>query len=791
MSDIRDTLQQTLGGSYRIERELGGGGMSRVFVATDKSLEREIVIKVLAPELAAGVSAERFQREIQVAARLQHALIVPLLTAGGANGLPYYTMPFVQGESLRERLERTRVSPAEALNILRDVGEALDYAHQKGVVHRDIKPGNILLTQHHALVTDFGIAKALGVATRMQTGLTSAGLALGTPVYMAPEQATGDPSTDYRADIYSFGAVAYELLAGRPPFAGKTAAALVVAHATEPPVPLADLEPVLPKRLTSLVMRCLEKNPAARPQSAQDLLKELSLVSSEISAATHSPAPRKRAWQSGMAIAAAALVMLIVVGGVIVARSLGRPPTEVRLAVLPFENLGPAADQYFADGIAEEIGNKLVGVNGLAVIGRSSAAHLRNAGAAPREIGRQLNADYVLDGSVRWARTASGESIVRVIPQLIRVSNAAQVWGGEPYEGTLAQVFALQNEIAERVTESVRLRLLPSQRTALRRPSSTSVAAYDKYLLGRHLWKQRGSALERAVENFQQAIELDPAFARAYSGLADSYVLFQTYGLATPSPGEAQARAQNAALRAIEIDSTLAEGYASLGLILHERWDYRGAYEQYRKAISLDPNYASALQWYGELLNQVGRYEESIAIGRKAVNLDPFSAVSRMVLSFPLAALGRYSDAETELQRAIEIDPRFANAYFHLARVYLEQGRNELARQTLERVGISAEHAALVTRQPRNPRERDAAVAAARTAAFDNDFWRAFYLAWLGERGGALDLLERGLEEREPRFRVILSVRAFDTLRDDARFERILDVAGVSDHKLRGAGFLR
>lgn len=793
MSDVRETLQQTLGGSYRIERELGGGGMSRVFVVTDTALEREIVVKVLAPELAAGVSAERFQREIQVAARLQHALIVPLLTAGGADGLPYYTMPFVQGESLRARLEKTgRLPQAEALSILRDIGEALDYAHQKGVVHRDIKPANILLTQHHALVTDFGIAKALGAAARAETGLTSAGFAVGTPAYMAPEQATGDPATDHRADIYSFGAVAYELLAGRPPFAGTTAAALVVAHATETPVPLDRLDPSLPTRLTSLVMRCLEKDPGARPKTAQELLHELSDLSAEMGAARQAPTDgTRRARRSRLAVGAIALVVLVAAGAVIVFRSVERPVTEVRLAVLPFENLGPAADQYFADGIAEEIGNKLTNVTGLAVIGRSSAAHLRNAGTAPREIGRQLDADYVLDGSVRWARTSSGESVVRVIPQLIRVSNAAQVWGGEPYDGALAQVFALQTEIAEKVTEAVRLRLLPSQRTALRRPSSNSVAAYDKYLLGRHLWKQRGAALQRAAENFQQAIELDPAFARAYSGLADSYVLFRTYSLGTVSREEAFGRARNAALRAIEIDSTLAEGHASLGLILNENWDYRGAYERYRRALELDPNYASAQQWYGELLNQAGRYEESITAGRKAVSLDPFSAVSRMVLSFPLAALRRYGEAETELQRAIEIDPRFTNAYFHLARVYLEQGRIDLARRTLERVGISPEDAAVVTRQPRNAREREQAIATARSAAFDNDFWRAFYLAWVGDRDGALDLLERGLEEHEPRFRIILSVRAFDPLRGDARFERILDSAGLSDRKLREAGLLR
>lgn len=791
MSDVRETLQQALGDGYRIDREIGGGGMSRVFVATDTMLAREIVVKVLPPELTAGVNTERFRREIQLVARLQHAYIVPLLLADTAEGLPYYTMPFVQGESLRARLEREGSIPyAEALRIMHDIAEALDYAHENGVVHRDIKPANILLTQYHALVTDFGIAKALGAAARVETGLTSAGFAIGTPAYMAPEQATADAATDHRADIYSFGAVAYELLAGRPPFTGTTAAALVVAHAVQSPRPISQLAPAISPRLASLVMRCLEKNPANRPQTTRDVLDELEQLSTSSSGA--SPLSRalpgwgrKKSW-----IAAASAVLVLSIAAVLVSLQMSEPgATEVRLAVLPFENLGPAADQYFAEGIAEEIGNQLAGLPGLTVIGRSGAAHLSRRGAAPHEIGTELRTDYVLDGSVRWARTASGESLVRVIPQLIRVSTAAQVWG-EPYEGRLAEVFALQTDIAEKVTQAVRLRLLPGQRAALRRPATTNVAAYDRYLLGRHLWKQRGPSLERATELFQEAIRLDSSFARAYSGLADSYILYPANSITSLTPEQARARAKSAALKALELDSTIAEVYTSLGLILVDE-DYRAAYNAYRRAIELDPGYATAHQWYGELLNFLGRYEESIAAGRKAVELDPFSAVARMVLAWPYSALRKYDLAERELLRALEIDPQFKPARMQLARFYVEQGKWEPARRSLEHLGAAPDDAVALARRPRNPGEWQRARQAAMRIPVPTLFHRAMFLSAIGERELALDLLERSLASRDYPLMNIRGMRALDPLRDEPRFHRIVDSLRLSDESLREAGLLR
>ena len=280
-SELRDQLQTTLGNTYTLERELGGGGMSRVFVAEDTALGRRIVVKVLPPEMASGVSIERFKREISLAARLQHPHIVPLLSAGEAGGVPYFTMPFIEGESLRGHLTRSGELPIkEAVHLLREVASALAYAHRKGVVHRDIKPENVLVTEQHAMVTDFGVAKAISAATQSGgDGLTSIGIALGTPAYMAPEQAVGDVATDHRADIYAFGVIAYELLTGRAPFAGRSIQAVMAAHIVETPEPITRHRAAIPASLAALVMRCLEKHPADRPQTADDILRELDDVS--------------------------------------------------------------------------------------------------------------------------------------------------------------------------------------------------------------------------------------------------------------------------------------------------------------------------------------------------------------------------------------------------------------------------------------------------------------------------------------------------------------------------------
>jgi serine/threonine-protein kinase len=443
-TDLRALLQSALGNAYTLERELGGGGMSRVFLAVEASLGRRVVIKVLPPELAAEVNVERFKREIQLAARLQHPHIVPLLAAGDLEGLLYYTMPFIDGESLRMRLSREGPVPiADAMRLLREVADALAYAHKHGVVHRDVKPENILLSDGHAAVADFGVAKALSASTST-SGTTTVGLVLGTLAYMAPEQAAGDPSTDQRADLYSLGIVAYELLTGKPPFAGRPAQAMLAAHATESPPNVLTRRPDLPPARAALVMRLLEKSPDERPQSADEVLRALDTSEAGSTTAPDGPpaaetaAPRRIVTRGVLAaIGVAAALAAVVFGADALRRSTSsrgagaerRPgaglPSAARstalasVAVLPMANVGgDPKEEYFADGMTDELASALAKVEGLRVAARSSAFAFKGKSADARDVAAKLDVQTVIEGSVRRAG-----SRLRIAAQLINAAD--------------------------------------------------------------------------------------------------------------------------------------------------------------------------------------------------------------------------------------------------------------------------------------------------------------------------------------------------------------------------------
>ena len=652
MDRLSEQLDRALGSAYAVERELGGGGMSRVFVAHERTLDRRVVVKVLAEHLRGEVAVERFNREIMVAAGLQHPHIVGVLTAGVVDGLPYFIMPLVEGESLRQRLTAGPLSVSEVITVLQDVARALAYAHDRGIVHRDVKPDNILLTHGSAALTDFGVAKALRSAreTEIPEGaetLTQAGTSLGTPAYMAPEQAAGDANVDARADIYSLGVTAYEMLSGAPPFHGRPFSALIAAHLVESPPPLERSD--APKGLRALVMACLAKDPGERPQRASAIVTALDAP--EIRSATWGAAARRRRFVRTVAAVAAAAVILV--AGALAVRSRRASPAtaEKSIAVLPLVNVsGDTADTYFADGMTDELIGALQTVPSLRVASRTAVFAYANATASPAEIGRDLRVSTLLEGTVR----RSGETL-RLSAQLVNASDGFTMWS-ETYQTEMRDVFAVQDSIAQAIVAALRERFGDRELAVESRPGTRDLDAYDHYLRGRYFFAKRGEAsLLRATESFDSAIARDSDYAAAYAGLAEAYGVLPYY--APVSPDSILPLGLQAADRAIALDSTLASAYASRGSLLMNAWRWADAERDFRTAIRLDPEYASAHQWYGEELLILGQIDSAVAELRRATELDPVSAVMSASYANALAVAGSTEAALRAGRQAVELAP--------------------------------------------------------------------------------------------------------------------------------------
>jgi eukaryotic-like serine/threonine-protein kinase len=615
-------LGDALADRYRIERELGGGGMSRVFLAEETRLGRRVVVKLLSPELGAGVSAERFEREIKLAARLQHPHIVPLLAAGDVNGLPYYTMPYVAGASLRERLQSGPIPAKEAHDILRDVARALAYAHRQGIVHRDIKPENVLLSEGAAMVADFGVARAISAAATLagESTITQIGTQIGTPAYMAPEQAAGDPDVDFRADLYAFGVMAYELLAGQHPFAERrTAHALVVAHMTEVPRPISTHTTNVTASTASIVMQCLGKDPSERPESA-------SAIVAALEAASSTPARMP------------AVVETATPGATV--------------AVLPFANMsGDPDNEYFSDGITDDIISALTPVQGLRVAARASAFSYKGKNEPLATIGRTLGVATVLQGSVR---RAGGK--VRVTAQLMNARDGFQLWS-ERFDRDLDDIFAIQDEIARSIVERLQLTLgLKDSKSLVARPTD-DLEAYELYLRGREAVQQRTPpSMRRGLEFFEQAIARDPAYARAHLGVAEAYIGLGVYQ-AIPA-AEAGQRAEAAIAKAVALRPDLAAVHllrAQLKLYLRSDWHTAG--HDLTEALQRDPNDALANVYMAYLSSLLGDRAARSRWSTRAVECDPLSPFVRGIAGMSYYCTGDYDDALRLYEEGLAMDP--------------------------------------------------------------------------------------------------------------------------------------
>jgi serine/threonine-protein kinase len=675
-----DSLQSALSGRYVVERELGRGGMATVFLARDLRHARAVAVKVMMRDVVAPSGAERFLHEIRIAARLTHPHVLGVHDSGEADGLLYYVMPFVEGETLRARLEREGALPiADTTRLLRELADALAYAHARGVVHRDLKPENVLLSGGHAVIADFGIAKALAAATHPGNAnapaLTATGVSLGTPAYMAPEQAVGDRSADHRADLYALGVIAYELLAGEHPFGARSAQALVAAHLTEDPSPLVRRRPDVPRALAALVARLLAKDPAARPQSAE-------MVVQSLDAALALPAPtRMRPTRTALAVAVA-LVGFAGIASYAALHDKSSTASIRTLAVLPFVNTGGnAADDYFSDGLTDELAHALARLPGLQVAGRTSSYSFKGKVATAQEIGRTLDVAALIEGTVRRA----GDRL-RITTQLVGTADGKVLWDSV-YESRSSDVFGVQDQLTRAVVAAIAPALgnRPADEPLVDvGRGTTDVEAYELYLKGRYYWLARGAEnVTRSIDYFQQAIARDPQFARAHAGLALAYSVLPVY--IADSNDSVPALTAASAERALALDSTLADAQIAAAIMEDQRLRLAEAMTHYRKAIALEPSSPFAHHAFGHFLLMLGRTDEAVRETALGARLDPLakSAGASAALALGFARRGR--EAIVESRRILALDSTFALAFQTLGVAQGVIGETDSAVRSLER----------------------------------------------------------------------------------------------------------
>jgi serine/threonine protein kinase/tetratricopeptide (TPR) repeat protein len=768
-------------GRYQIIEELGKGGMGRVYRAIDKKLNEEVALKLIKSEIAADKKTlERFHNELKLARKIGHRNVGRMYELMEERGAHFITMEYVPGQDLRGLIRQTgQLTVGKAVSIAGQICEGLAEAHQLGVVHRDLKPSNIIIDRDgNARIMDFGIARSLKAK-----GITGDGVMIGTPEYMAPEQVEGKEA-DQRSDIYSLGIILYEMLTGTVPFEGDTPLSIAVKKKTERAPDPKNLNPQISEDLSRLILRCLEKDREKRYQEVNGVIDDLGKIEQGIPAAERAGLKRKSLTSKEITVKFSlrkifvpALIFLILVAAAVMIwqllshrEAVSSQPGEHSIAVLPFEDLSPEkGHEYLCEGLPETLINALNNIADLRVPARTSSFSFKGKEHTVGEIGQKLNVETVLEGSIQVV----GNNL-QVTARLINVKDGYQLWNGR-YPRQLADLFSIQDDIAQEIVKALKIKLLGEKEEKIVKRYTENIEAYNLYLKGRYFWNMRSEeGLNKAIENFGQAIQKDPKYAIAYSGMADSYTLLPWYGRWMPKDAVPKARA--AALQALELDSSLGEAHTSLAAIHYwYDWDWPAAEKEFERGIELSPRYATGHHWHGSYLGDLGRLGEAIAEIKQALELDPLSLIINQNLGDYLYVARRYDEAILQYRKTLEINPGFKITHDWLGRAYLKKGMFKEAIEVFQK----SKSAMLVYAYTTSGNRTDALRVYEEWIKKSSQQWiEPFDMAFVYFGAGKSDLmfnaLEKAYQERHPMLLDFIKDPLIDGIRQEPRFKALL-----------------
>jgi serine/threonine-protein kinase len=796
MTESQSLIGQTIS-HYRIIEKLGAGGMGVVYKAEDTRLHRFVALKFLPDNLAQDLHAlERFRREARAASALNHPGICTIYDIGEEDGRAFIAMEFIDGETLRSHIRAKALPLEELLKLGIQIAEALDAAHAEGIIHRDIKPANIFVTQRgQAKILDFGLAKLVfkgvsradaDVDDEVPDPVSIVGLISGTPSYMSPEQVRGD-SLDSRTDIFSLGLLIYEMATGRQAFSGDTEGTIIEAVLTRPPASVRSINPDIPPRLEEIIDKALQKDRAQRHQRAADIRTDLLLLER----ATDSGSRAKLERAEPLATSTTSLLQSTADPRT---RNPAAQPSASRrervskiidsLAVLPFENASRDPEhEYLSDGIAGSLINILATVPKLRVMAQSTVSRYKGRAIDPQSVGRDLHVRAVLTGKIMQ----SGESL-RIGAELVDVATGSQLWGAQ-YNRKPGDIFAIQDEISNEISEKLRLKLTRAERNRLIKRQTDDAEAYRLYLKGRHHWDRwTEDGFDKAIEYFQQAAEKDPGYALAYAGLADSYVLLGWNSYRAPK--DAFPKAKMAAMRALRLDPDLGEAHAPLAaaLWLYD-WQWQEAQEEFRRSLTLNPAYPTANHWYAEYLMTMGRHAEAIVRMKKSQELDPLSLIISVAIGWAFYMARRYDDAVEQLRRTVDLEPHYPVTYWILGMLLRKMDRYELSIAEGEK-GVKLSGGSLLmsaalaqTFATAGRKSQAIEILDELTSLTEQKYVAPYFFAGihasLGDVDRAIEYLEKSYEERSHWLIYLHIDPGMDGLRSDPRFQDLLRRIGL------------